>query len=389
MIGGQGVGQGQPARRGSVTAALIVALLSVVVWSCGDDEDDGQGNVPGKTLLVAHHGKSRPSSPSIRLVKLPPFRGDGAAWSPSGRWIAIPFRRGIILRNVKTGIRKHIRAPRPRSKAELAELSWSPNGRTLRYVTADGPERHQGYWVTIIRRDGSSLRQVPLGIRAPEVTWAPDGWSLVFATGPNAYAIEGDVAGPEPPRTVPLGPEPALWAWANTSDRPKSIYSVGRDINGPAFSPDGTLILFAESGRRGMWIMTVNADGSSPRRLVGRLVSAWGAAWSPDSKKVALAAVTWKGDRRQHLYTVGAQGGRLHRLSAVEVQTAPAWSPDGRWIAYANYDANYDSEIRLVHPNGRGETVIARFPGKEVDALQWSPDSRQLAYEARPIPRSD
>lgn len=378
------MGQDQSGRQGSIAAALVVTLLSVVVSSCGGNKDDSQGNVTEKILLAAHHGKSRPSSPAVQIVKLPAFRGEGAAWSPNGRWIAIPARRGITLRNVKTGVRKHIGAPRPRSQFALAKLSWSPDGRTLRYATAEGPARHQGYWVTTIRRDGSSLRQVPLGIFAPEATWAPDGWPLVFLTRPYGYEIEGDIVGPEPPRTVPLGPEPALWTLAGMDEEAKSIYSVGKEIREPAFSPDGASILFIESGRRGERVMTVEADGSSPRRLVGKLRAAF-AVWSPGGKKVALAVTTWKGDLGQHLYTVAARGGRLHRLSAEEVQGGPSWSPDGRWIAFANYN----SEIRMIHPNGRGETITARFPGKEISALQWSPDSRHLAYMAWPISRSD
>jgi Tol biopolymer transport system component len=377
-VGEQGlVGQGQPARRGSVTAALVVALLSVVVSSCGDNEENGQGDVSGKTLLVAHHGKSKASS-AVRLVRLPAFRGSGAAWSPNGRWIAIPGRRGITLRNVKTGTRKHLDAPPPRSESEAARLNWSPDGRTLRYVTQEGPKRRRGYWVTTIRRNGSSLRQVPLGIFAPEATWATGGWPLVFVTRPYAYDIERGN----------LGPEPALWSLTRMNGKPKSIYDVGREIREPAFSPDGSNILFVESSRRSVRVMTVGAGGSSSHRLVGGLREAL-ATWSPGGKKVALAATTWKGDLRQHLYTAGARGGKLHRLSAVEVQGAPAWSPSGRWIAYANYDANYDAEIRAVHPNGRGETIVAKLPGKEVSALQWSPDNRYLAYMAWPRSRSD
>jgi len=386
MIGGQGLGQNRPARRSSAAAALGAALLSILVSSCGDNEGD-QGNVSGKTRLVAHHGKSRTSSSAVHLVKLPAFRADGAAWSPRGRWIALATRNGIVLRNVSTGGRRHIRAPRPHVRFASATLNWSPDGRTLRYVTSQGPVPNQGYWLTTVRRNGSSLRQVPLGTFAPEATWAPAGWPLVFLTRPYGIEIE-EPDGPEPPRTVPLGPEPALWTLAGMDERPKSIYKGGREVREPAFSPGGTNILFIASDRRGAWVMTVGVDGFSPRRLTGRLVDAF-AAWSPGGKKVVLAATTLKGDRRQHLFMVAARGGKLRKLTAVEVQSAPAWSPDGRWIAYASYDTNYDSEIRMIHPNGRGETVIARFPSREIDALQWSPDSRRLAYEARPIPQSD
>jgi Tol biopolymer transport system component len=362
--------------------ALVAALLAGALFGWGEVRSKAQVNARGM-LVAADRGRPEALPPAVSTVRLSQNGGEGAAWSPNGRWIAIPDRSGITLRNIETAVRRHLRAPAPRAGQLEAQLSWSRDGRTLRYVTSHGPARGRGHWLTTIRYDGSMLRQAPLGIQARETTWAPDGWPLAFATGPYGYELEGEIGGPQPPRSVPVGPEPSIWTVAGFGDAPRKIFSSANEILTPAFSPDGASILFVESGREGR-VMAVDADGSSPRPIAGRLRSAY-AAWSPGGKRVALVVTTWRGDLRQHLYTVAARGGRLRRLSAEEVQDGPAWSPDGRWIAFANFE----SEIRMVHPNGRGETVVAQLPGKEIADLRWSPDSRRLAYAARPIQPSD
>lgn len=327
-------------------------------------------------LVVAERrSEATTFAPGVAGIRLPQGAGAGAAWSPDGRWIAIPSRTGILLRNVESGARKQIHAPPPRGEMGFpVSLNWSPTGGALRYVTSRGPTRRRDFWVTAVRRDGSSLRRAPLGVRVQQTTWAPKGWPLAFSTGPYAYDVEEG----------PLGPPPALWTLSRLTGKPKRILApLQGDVRSPAFSPDGKRILFTLD-QRGVEMWTVNADGSAPRRLTARLRGGF-AAWAPDGKSIALAVTTQHGDLRQHLYAIAAKGGRLHRLSPEETAGAPAWSPDGRWIAYANFN----SEIRMVHPNGSGEVVVARLPGEEVGTLIWSPDGRHLAYTAWPIRPSD
>jgi dipeptidyl aminopeptidase/acylaminoacyl peptidase len=313
-------------------------------------------------------------------VELPYFNGQEAAWSPDGKLIAIPVKTGIKLRDVEAGTAQTIKAPPQRSFPEPpGRLSWSADGVALRYVTTFGPGGKRGSWLTEVRRDGSGLRQVLLGIRVAQTAWAPQGWPMAFSTGYYAYDFDKG----------PLGPHPALLVVPRFGAKPKTIVRVRREaseatIEEPEFSPDGERILYQRSERRTDSIWTIRPDGSDRRRLGPVLVTAFDSAWSPRGDTIAYAGVK-RGDLRTRLYVVSAAGGRPRRISGQEILDGPVWSPDGSWITFSNYDG----EVRRVHPDGHGEEVIAELPGEEVRGLLWSPNGRHLAYMARPFPESD
>jgi dipeptidyl aminopeptidase/acylaminoacyl peptidase len=313
-------------------------------------------------------------------VEVSYFHGREAAWSPDGKLIAIPAKNGIKLRDVEAGTARTIKAPPQRVFPEPpGRLSWSADGRALRYVTTLGPDGKRGSWLTEVRRDGSGLRQVRLGIRVTQTAWARQGWPMAFSTGYYAYDFDKG----------PLGPNPALLVVPRFGAAPKTIIRVGREvreatIEEPEFSPDGERILYQRSERRTDSIWTVRPDGSNPRRLGPVLVTAFDATWSPRGDTIAYAGVK-RGDLRTRLYVVSSAGGKPRRISDQEILDGPVWSPDGNWVTFTNYEG----EIRRVHPDGTGEEVIAELPGEEVRGLLWSPDGRRLAYMARPFPESD
>jgi dipeptidyl aminopeptidase/acylaminoacyl peptidase len=313
-------------------------------------------------------------------VELPYFNGGKAAWSPNGGLIAIPVKTGIKLRDVEAGTARTVEAPPLRGFPEPpGGLSWSADGRALRYVTTLGPDGKRGSWLTEVRRDGSGLRQVRLGIRVMQTDWARQGWPMAFSTGYYAYDFEKG----------PLGPNPALLVVPRFGAAPKTIVRVGREVREatiaePEFSPDGERILYQRSERRTDSIWTVRPDGSNPRRIGPVLVTAFDAAWSPRGDTIAYTGVE-RGSLRTRLYVVSPAGGKPRRITDQEILDGPVWSPDGNWINFSNYEG----EIRRVHPDGTGEEVIAELPGEEVRGLLWSPDGRHLAYMARPFPESD
>jgi TolB protein len=171
---------------------------------------------------------------------------------------------------------------------------------------------------------------------------------------------------------VRVGPRPTLWLLDGPNAKPAQLLDM--PASEPSFSPDGRRIFFG-----GGWV--VDRDGSDLRQVVGGLIDQGGMAWSPDGKSIAFAATTQGGDRRQHVYLVSAQGGKLRPVSSDEVSSGPAWTPDGRWLTYSTYAG----EINRVHPDGTGAEVIASFPGHEIRDLLWSPDGKHLAYTSRPI----
>jgi Tol biopolymer transport system component len=234
--------------------------------------------------------------------------------------------------------------------------------------------------LTEVKVDGSGVRQETLGVRALSTDWAPQGWPLAFATGPYALDFEKG----------PIGPKPSLYVVDDLAAAPRRIvqikHPVGEDdITEPELSPDGERIVFKRWKGHKLNIWTIGTDGSNPKPLAQGLVSAFAVEWSPDGGTIALGAYTDKGDRRQHVYVVPSDGGRLRRIVDEEVLDGPVWSPDGRWLAYSTYDG----KIWRVHPDGRSRQLIAEIAGEEPRNLLWAPDGRHLAYTASPPPRSD
>jgi Tol biopolymer transport system component len=314
-------------------------------------------------------------------VELPYWTGEGAAWSPDGSWLAIPIKSGIRLRNVSSGATREIAAPALQGFPEdPGRISWSADGRTLRYVTKFGPREGNFSWLTEIRRDGSGLRQAPLPVRAQTLDWGPAGLPLAFTTG--AYFIDGD-------KGLPGGPKPALYVVDGIDAEPRRIVHAPdsdreADIVDPQFSPDGERIFYKRFYRHRLTLWSVRPDGSAPRRVIRGLSGAQRFSLSPDGGRIALKAF-FAGQRREGLYVAGVDGRRIRPVSDEEIVDGPVWSPDGRWLTFSTYEG----EIRRVRPNGRGEGVIAELPGQEIRGLLWSPDGRRLAYTARDFPRSD
>jgi len=316
-------------------------------------------------------------------VRLSDRVGAYAGWSPDGRWIAVPARGGLRLRNVETGKQRLLKAPVYQGFPERpGRIEWSADGKTIRYATSfPKPDNGNASWLTEVPVDGSAYRHQTLGVRAQQVSWAADGYPLAFATGPYALDFEKG----------PIGPKPSLYVVDEFGAAPRRVAFIPHpkreeDITEPAVSPDGSRIAFRRWGaRHNVNIWTVRSGGSNPKAVVPGLVSVDTVEWSPDGRRLALGAYTARGDRRQHVYTVPAGGGRLRRIVDDEILDGPAWSPDGRWLAYSTYDG----KIWRVHPDGNGRQPIAEIPDEEPRDLLWSPDGRHLAYTAEPPPPFD
>jgi Tol biopolymer transport system component len=312
--------------------------------------------------------------------QLPQGTGEEAAWSPDGKWIAIPVKSGIRLRNVASGKVRQVQAPVLQGFPEdPGPLSWSADGRTLRYVTSDGPRDENVSWLTEVRRDGAGLRQASLPVKAQTLDWGPQGLPLAFTTG--SYALDAEKG--------LIGPKPALYVVDGIDQPARRIVQIlhgggEADIFEPQFSPDGKRVLYKREEHRRVSLWTIRPDGSSPRALVTGLGAAEHAVWSPDGAQIALVALGGE-SRRSSLSVLPASGGKLRRVGDQEVLYGPVWSPDGRWLTYSTYEG----EIRRVRPDGTSDQAIAELPDQEIRGLLWSPDGRHLAYTARDFPPSD
>lgn len=151
-------------------------------------------------------------------------------------------------------------------------------------------------------------------------------------------------------------------------------YQRGYDY-APAVSPDGLHLAFS-SNREGPGtdnIYLVNMDGSNLQRITSTANHKnASSSWFPDGQRLAF---TSNRDGPWQAYTMNADGSSVKRLIASQQDIlAVAVSPDGQTVAYL-----CGREICLANADGVDQRVLLQN-GLPKDHLAWSPDSTQLAF---------
>jgi Tol biopolymer transport system component len=238
---------------------------------------------------------------------------------------------------------------------EWTQASWSPHGEKIAFdgkYEAVGPPCAQhcaGWDVLVVGSDGSGLKQIVLGARAP--AWSPDGRHLVYESGVDAYYEAGSVT--------------IARLDGSGSVRVKGINGVSSV--GPVWSPAGGEVAFQAKRTDGSptWIYLVRADGRRKRRLtVGS-----NPVWSPNGKSLAFID-------HCKLLAIDRNGqGKLRLSRKGEFVIGAAWSPRGGVVAYvAGTEAYCDGglprnlRVETVSADGKGVHVLAR---ESASSLFW------------------
>lgn len=100
--------------------------------------------------------------------------------------------------------------------------------------------------------------------------------------------------------------------------------------------------------------------------------------WSQAAQRLA---VTLSKDGNTEIYTMGADGSGLARLTNNSAaDTAPAWSPDGTQLAFTSDETGLP-QIYVMSANGSGRRKVTNQG--YCDSPSWSPDGSKLAYVRR------
>jgi TolB protein len=266
------------------------------------------------------------------------------------------------------------------------------NGRIAfrRYLDTNGS------WGAVFTIDpsGKNERQVshpPKAVVDDQPEWAPDGSLITFtrcAKDANCaiYVVRPDGSGLA-----------RLSAACPAGDQSGCV-----DDSHPSFSPDSQRLVFVQAfgtvksdpgGEN--WIehsaLTVmNRDGTSRKVLYeGARFSGDRdfPVFSPDGKQLlfewhASGFTTRSG--HQAIFTVGADGANLHRLTSWAENDGdnPDWSPDGKWIVFRSHeDQPQQSQIFLIRPDGSGRKQLTHFKYTDfLGASSFSPSGKAIAF---------
>jgi Tol biopolymer transport system component len=267
--------------------------------------------------------------------------GSVARWSPDGTRLA-------VLRPLAPGAEAALLILRPDGSllAELArdalfQLSWSPDGAQLAYVTASLEK------LNVVAADGTSYRTAFMaspGGAVTDVAWAPAGSRLLFA-----YSA---------PRPNSFDAFRQLFAVDPVTRRTRQLTHDEADHDEPGWARNGLSLAFARNGTE----VVVASDDLMRSAVVARGDEP---ALSTNGSRLAF-------HRGGRIFTATATGAHVRSFAR---GAWPAWSPDGHLIAYLRGGALWTRRSDRTHPR----RLLGRPPGSvRFGPPAWFGDRRHV-----------
>jgi hypothetical protein len=155
--------------------------------------------------------------------------------------------------------------------------------------------------------------------------------------------------------------------------KPHALAGTTERDSSPLWSPDGNWIAFTRSND-GIYI--VHPDGSGLKRLTAATLQARPVGWMPDSRALAIAVMTAKGEQLESMDI--ATGAVQTWLTVDNLKSGfKALSADGRQVAFSEkiFGRNYPGAW-IANLEGSGRKLIAALESAMSTVSTWSPDGK-------------
>ncbi len=214
-----------------------------------------------------------------------------------------------------------------------------------------------GLAIYVVDEDGLSPRLLTTGPVDTSPAWSPDGTRILFARW--------------------VGNAPDIFVIdADGTHLARLTDNPGQDFE-PVWSPDGTTIAFLSERDGVTAAYLMDPDGANLRRFPGLPDGIASLDWSPDGQQVVFDQTV---DYQYRLFIMDVASEAIRELPGVS-GSKPSWSPDGKWIAFTG-----DPHVGLIHPDGTGLRWLTTQIGRNAHPT-WSPDSTRVAYQSDDLGR--
>jgi TolB protein len=149
----------------------------------------------------------------------------------------------------------------------------------------------------------------------------------------------------------------------------------------PAWSPDGSQLMFMSSMYGNPELFMTDASGAHPKRLTFSNGSNTSPSWNPKTGQ-QVAFVSDRGGIPQ-LYVMNIDGSSQTKVDLPDMGYVidPAWSPNGQLLAFSWRRRNGNYDLYVMEIATRQLVELTRDVARN-ERPSWAPDGRHLVFES-------
>lgn len=265
------------------------------------------------------------------------------------------------------------RASQPRASA-VEPVTTSPGNvacGTIAFASNHGEHRER---VSLVAASGGEIRSLALvGQSSFPAAVSPDGRTLLLLS--SEPLAEG--------KTHDRFALVELDSSGEVLGEPRVIGPEGAALRNPAWSPDGSWLVFESDAASFRDLYRLEIGAASALRLTDNAEGNFEPAVSPDGQSIAFVSSR---DGNAELYVMTADGGAPQRLTDSRGDDSqPVWSPDARMIAFTSGRAlERGHDVFALEPETGSVTPVVRDGSRTqpvfVRDQVFSPTGDRLAF---------